>query len=131
MKGALDMIRPGFDSDNCHKKSLLGCGNKAARLSIERRQPIFWKLDWAIVGGESGPRAMREERVSDIQCASRKADTAWLLQQWGGKLTGRVYRGRTCDEMPAARRVDVTQGRRTGVSSASELATGVFRTSIT
>jgi protein gp37 len=43
---------------------------------------------------------MREERVSDIQCACRKADTACFFKQWGGKLTGRVYRGRTCDEMP-------------------------------
>jgi protein gp37 len=67
--------------------------------------PDLHGIDWAIVGGESGPRArpMLEEWVADIECACRKTDTAFFFKQWGGKrkdLTGRVYRGDTYDEMP-------------------------------
>jgi protein gp37 len=62
-------------------------------------------IHWAIVGGESGPRArpMSEEWVGEIEAACRKAGTAFFFKQWGGvrkKSTGRHYRGRTFDEMP-------------------------------
>jgi protein gp37 len=62
-------------------------------------------IHWAIVGGESGPRAraMSETWVREIEVACRKAKTAFFFKQWGGvrkKSTGRHYRGRTFDEMP-------------------------------
>ena len=62
-------------------------------------------IHWAIVGGESGPRArpMLEEWVGEIEAACRRATTAFFFKQWGGvrkKNTGRHYRGRTFDEMP-------------------------------
>jgi protein gp37 len=62
-------------------------------------------IQWAIVGGESGPRArpMAEEWVGEIEMACRKARTAFFFKQWGGvrkKIAGRHYRGRTFDEMP-------------------------------
>jgi protein gp37 len=62
-------------------------------------------IQWAIVGGESGPRArpMREEWVDEIEAACREAGTAFFFKQWGGvrkKATGRVYRKTTFDEMP-------------------------------
>jgi len=64
-------------------------------------------IQWAIVGGESGPRSrpMSEEWVGEIKAACRKARTAFFFKQWGGarkKSTGRHYRGRTFDEMPAS-----------------------------
>lgn len=64
-------------------------------------------IQWAIVGGESGPRArpMAEQWVAEIERACRKARTAFFFKQWGGvrkKSTGRHYRGRTFDEMPRA-----------------------------
>lgn len=64
-------------------------------------------IDWAIVGGESGPgaRPMQKEWVLDIQSQCRKADVAFYFKQWGGvfkKKTGRVLEGRTWDAMPAA-----------------------------
>jgi hypothetical protein len=64
-------------------------------------------IQWAIVGGESGPRArpMVEQWVAEIEAACRKAKTAFFFKQWGGvrkKSTGRHYRGRTFDEMPRA-----------------------------
>jgi len=63
-------------------------------------------IDWAIVGGESGPRAraMKLEWVHQIQCRCRAHGTAFFFKQWGGKnkkATGRVLNGRTFDEMPA------------------------------
>lgn len=62
-------------------------------------------IDWAIVGGESGPHArpMSELWVAEIFDACRQSDTAFFFKQWGGvrkDLTGRVLNGRTYDEMP-------------------------------
>ncbi|WP_083951359.1 DUF5131 family protein [Sphingobium abikonense] len=65
-------------------------------------------IDWAIVGGESGPRArpMPEEWVEEIEDLCREVGTAFFFKQWGGrnkKLTGRTFKGRTYDEMPNVR----------------------------
>jgi protein gp37 len=64
-------------------------------------------IHWAIVGGESGPRSrpMLEEWVDEIEAACRESGTAFFFKQWGGvrkKLSGRIYRDRTFDEMPTA-----------------------------
>lgn len=64
-------------------------------------------IHWAIVGGESGPRArpMLEAWVDEIETACRGSGTAFFFKQWGGvrkKLSGRIYRDRTFDEMPTA-----------------------------
>ncbi len=65
-------------------------------------------IDWAIVGGESGPgaREMKIEWVRSIFRQCRKSGTAFFFKQWGGvrkDLTGRELRGRTYDEMPTPR----------------------------
>ncbi|MEO0439759.1 MAG: phage Gp37/Gp68 family protein [Pseudomonadota bacterium] len=62
-------------------------------------------IHWAIVGGESGPRArpMDKEWVEKILDQCLDAGTAFFFKQWGGvnkKKTGRILRGRTYDEMP-------------------------------
>jgi protein gp37 len=62
-------------------------------------------IDWAIVGGESGPRArlMQVEWVSEIEELCRDVGAAFFFKQWGGhnkKAAGRTYNGRTYDEMP-------------------------------
>jgi protein gp37 len=64
------------------------------------------EIHWAIIGGESGPRSrpMLEEWVDEIEAACRKAKTAFFFKQWGGvrkDRTGREFRERTFDEMPA------------------------------
>lgn len=63
------------------------------------------KIDWVIVGGESGrrPRPMKPEWVIDIQKQCEKKKVAFFFKQWGGtnkKKTGRLLHGRTWDEMP-------------------------------
>ncbi|MBI2730473.1 MAG: phage Gp37/Gp68 family protein [Sphingobacteriales bacterium] len=63
------------------------------------------KIDWVIVGGESGrkPRPMDVDWVLDIQQQCEKASVAFFFKQWGGtnkKKTGRLLNGRTYDEMP-------------------------------
>jgi len=65
----------------------------------------LWKIDWLIVGGESGPghRPMQEDWASDLWAAARNAHTAFFFKQWGGvdpKSGGRLLHGRTWDEMP-------------------------------
>jgi protein gp37 len=62
-------------------------------------------IHWAIVGGESGPRArpMPQKWVEEIEELCREHGTAFFFKQWGGrnkKATGRTFRGRTYDEMP-------------------------------
>ncbi|UWU12798.1 DUF5131 family protein [Rhizobium sullae] len=63
-------------------------------------------IHWAIVGGESGPQARPMDRawIDEIFDMCTDADTAFFFKQWGGynkKKTGRSYRGRTWDNMPA------------------------------
>ena len=63
-------------------------------------------IEWAIVGGESGPRARPMQRawVEEIQVACRTAGTAFFFKQWGGVRkdpAGRSFKGSTFDEMPA------------------------------
>ena len=62
-------------------------------------------INWAIVGGESGPRAreMNPKWVDEIEVMCRQSGTAFFFKQWGGKnkkAAGRLLRGRTFDEMP-------------------------------
>lgn len=64
-------------------------------------------IQWAIVGGESGPQARGIDPawVDEVEAACRRAGTAFFFKQWGGKnkkATGRQLRGRTYDEMPAS-----------------------------
>lgn len=63
------------------------------------------KIDWVIVGGESGPgaRPMLESWVVDIHKQCQKTETPFFFKQWGGrnkKKMGRTLDGRTWDEMP-------------------------------
>lgn len=65
-------------------------------------------IQWAIVGGESGPNArpMLEEWVDEIHELAEESGTAFFFKQWGGrnkKATGRTYRGKTWDDLPALR----------------------------
>lgn len=62
-------------------------------------------IHWAIVGGESGPKAryMDPDWVDEIEMMCRRSGTAFFFKQWGGrnkKSTGRLLNGRTYDEMP-------------------------------
>jgi protein gp37 len=63
-------------------------------------------IHWAIVGGESGPKArpMRKEWVTSIFRQCRTARVPFFFKQWGGvrkDLTGRELNGRIYDEMPS------------------------------
>ena len=69
-------------------------------------------IHWAIVGGESGPKArpMKPEWVEVIKEQCIEQDVAFFFKQWGGwgadgkrrakKVNGRKLAGRTWDEMP-------------------------------
>lgn len=71
------------------------------------------KMDWVIVGGESGhrPRPMSPDWVLDIQEQCQKAEVAFFFKQWGGKnkkASGRLLNGRTYSEMPT--QLEVARG---------------------
>ena len=62
-------------------------------------------IDWAIVGGESGPGARKidQEWITEIRDQCLRAGVPFFFKQWGGvhkKKTGRTLEGRTWDEMP-------------------------------
>ncbi len=86
----------------------------AAAVRFLSLEPLIGPLDalplegihWAIVGGESGPKArpMHKEWVTSIFRQCRAARVPFFFKQWGGvrkDLTGRELNGRIYDEMPA------------------------------
>jgi protein gp37 len=65
----------------------------------------FEGITWAIVGGESGPKArpMEKEWVVEIKDQCLASGVAFLFKKWGGtnnKKTGRLLDGRTWNDMP-------------------------------
>ncbi len=71
-------------------------------------------IDWAIVGGESGPgaRPMQEAWAVDIRDQCLTAGTAFFFKQWGGvqkHRTGRLLEGRSWDQMPGGVTVSASQ----------------------
>jgi len=86
-------------------------------LSLEPLLEDLGELDltnihWAIVGGESGPKArpMKQAWVEKIRSQCERQNVAFFFKQWGGwgadgkrrakKANGRKLAGRTWDEMP-------------------------------
>jgi len=68
------------------------------KLSLDR-------INWVIVGGESGPgaRPMRKEWVMSVRHQCRQANVPFFFKQWGGVRkvkSGRKLDGRTYDEFP-------------------------------
>lgn len=62
-------------------------------------------IDWAIAGGESGPRARPVDPawIGNLRDQCQTAGVPFFFKQWGGrtpKAGGRVLDGRTWDEMP-------------------------------
>lgn len=69
-------------------------------------------IDWAIVGGESGPHArpMIEEWAVEILDQCKQDKVAFFFKQWGGirpKSGGRVLKGREWNEYPKAEKQPV------------------------
>jgi len=64
-------------------------------------------IDWAIVGGESGPRArpMEKEWAIEIRDQCERDGVAFFFKQWGGvrpKSGGRLLNGREWNDYPEA-----------------------------
>jgi len=64
------------------------------------------KIDWLIVGGESGPKArhISEEWVLEIKTQCRRSNVPFFFKQWGGKnkkKAGKLLQGEVYCEMPA------------------------------
>jgi protein gp37 len=81
-------------------------------------------IDWAIVGGESGPgaRPMQPEWVVEIRDRCLTERVPFFFKQWGGvnkKANGRTLDNRTWDEVPVyerrSERREITRVRCTGV----------------
>jgi protein gp37 len=67
-------------------------------------------IDWAIVGGESGPRSrpMHEEWAVEVRDQCKRDGVAFFFKQWGGvrpKSGGRLLRGREWNEYPATNKL--------------------------
>ena len=69
------------------------------------------KIDWVIVGGESGrtPRPMNPDWVLDIHDQCSKNKVAFFFKQWGGtnkKKAGRELNGKVFNEMPSIEQLE-------------------------
>ena len=69
------------------------------------------KIDWVIVGGESGrqPRPMDADWVLDIQQQCETNNVAFFFKQWGGtnkKKSGRLLNGKIYDAMPTIEQLE-------------------------
>jgi protein gp37 len=63
-------------------------------------------IDWAIVGGESGPksRPIRSEWIAEIKDQCERQEVLFYFKQWGGfnkKKNGREFQGKTWNAIPA------------------------------
>lgn len=103
----------GVSVENEKVKSRIDCLRKTkSRVKFLSLEPLIGplpklnlsKIDWVIVGGESGykPRRMDPDWVIDIQKQYEKKGVAFFFKQWGGKnkkAAGRMLNGKTYDEM--------------------------------
>jgi protein gp37 len=69
-------------------------------------EPNLAGIHWAIVGGESGPRARSMEAwwVEELRDSCAQQSVPFFFKQWGGRRkskTGRLLEGRTWDNYPA------------------------------
>lgn len=107
-------IWPGVSvEDAAHKSRIrhLGEIDSAARfISFEPLLGPIGEVDltgvaWAIVGGESGPRArpMQEDWAIELRIACEKFGVAFFFKQWGGarpKSGGRILEGTEWNGFP-------------------------------
>jgi protein gp37 len=105
----------GVSVENQDYASRIDClrrtGARIKFLSLEPLLGPIHQLDltginWAIVGGESGPgaRPVLQEWVTDIRDQCVAMHVPFFFKQWGGvqkKRAGRALEGRIWDEMPA------------------------------
>ena len=75
-------------------------------------------IDWAIVGGESGPgaRSMNSSWAISIRNQCERAGVPFFFKQWGGvnkKKAGRLLEGREYNGLPDAYRRKAPQTKRT------------------
>lgn len=109
------------NQDYAHRVSELVNVPAAIRfLSVEpligpiKRLPLS-RIDWVIVGGESGPgaRPMESGWVTTIRDRCVRYGVPFFFKQWGGVQkgkTGRILEGRTWDEMPPFNRRGYAKG---------------------
>ena len=84
-----------------------------ARIKFLSLEPLLGPLDslrlerinWVIVGGESGPgaRPMKPEWITSIRDQCVEANVPFFFKQWGGvwkKKFGRELEGQTWDQLP-------------------------------
>jgi len=79
--------------------------NKRGLRTWEGKPFNLKKIDWVIVGGESGPGARPIDRswIISIRNQCRTAKVPFFFKQWGGvrkSEAGREIDGRTYDEFP-------------------------------
>ena len=104
----------GVTVEDAHNVSRIDClGKVEASVKFLSIEPLLGpipninldRIDWVIVGGESGPgsREIREEWVLDIRDQCLKNQVPFFFKQWGGKnkkKNGRLLENKIWDEMP-------------------------------
>ncbi len=83
-------------------------------------------IDWAIVGGESGPKArpIKEEWVLDIRNQCQEQSVKFFFKQWGGvrkKKNGRLLEGKEYNDMPRIEAQEIIEKKKKTTSKKSEI----------
>lgn len=104
--GPVDLLGVRFDS-HTRMDVLSGRGVTTRSGVIAQSIPNAFceRIDWVIVGGESGPEArpMHPDWARSIRNQCELAGVPFFFKQWGGAVkskTGRILDGKTHDEMP-------------------------------
>ena len=99
--------------DAAHTSRIEHLGQVNSEARFVSFEPLLGPIDsidldgiaWAIVGGESGPRAreMKSEWATDLRRACENSGTAFFFKQWGGarpKSGGRILEDREWNGFP-------------------------------
>lgn len=92
------------------------------------------KIDWVIVGGESGhgARPMKKEWVVSVRDQCKRDGVPFFFKQWGGvrkKAAGRKLDGKTYDEFPRRVQHPVLEGEKC-LALASEIEAAFKKTNL-
>ena len=113
--------------DDAHKGRIRDLQKTHAHLKFVSFEPLlgplgrlpFKGIDWAIVGGESGPgaRPMNPAWVISVRDQCESAGVPFFFKQWGGvnkKKAGRLLEGRQYSGLPDVCRRETAQKEGTG-----------------
>ncbi|MFE2994114.1 DUF5131 family protein [Nocardia sp. NPDC059246] len=113
--GPIDLHGP-LDASGAHRPRLTYWLNGRPSFAEDGSLTVGPRLDWVIVGGESGPKArpMHPDWARDLRDQCVEADVPFLFKQWGEWVPNGFYRRETGTPRPNSREHVFDTGGRNG-----------------